>query len=179
MNKLKLQNTVFPVANAHIKERRLAKLIGKNYNLRSRIYNEKRGTIKLEDCIDLFLSKEYLGLDNRLVCTYCERVTVHSKKYEIVFLPKYLIIQLKRFNFNGDYQRKIKTFVDYHSTLIINAVRYTLRSTCNHIEIGVGSGHYTAYFYGDRIVCANDSVVSEVKDVNKSNAYMLFYERVE
>lgn len=179
MNKLKIENTMFPLASAHIKEKRLIKLIGKNYNLRHKIYNERRGTIKLEDCIDLFLSKEYLGLDNRLVCTHCDRITVHSKKYEIVFLPKYLIIQLKRFNFNGDYQRKIKTFVDFQSILVINAVRYRLRSTCNHVEIGIGSGHYMAYFYGDRMVCANDSVVSDVKDVSKGNAYVLFYERVE
>lgn len=179
MNKLKIESTMFPLASAHIKEKRLIKLIGKNYNLRHKIYNEKRGTIKLEDCIDLFLSKEYLGLDNRLVCTHCDRITVHNKKYEIVFLPKYLIIQLKRFNFNGDYQRKIKTFVDFQSILIINAVRYRLRSTCNHVEIGIGSGHYMAYFYGDRMVCANDSVVSDVKDVSKGNAYVLFYERVE
>lgn len=137
--------------------------------------HRKDNDVSLRDCLE-FCSK------NENVCLFCEsceasrEFILHSS---ITKQPKYLIIHLKRFSFEGN-GTKINTFIEFpEDNLRIGASKYRLISTANHIEIGLGYGHYVAYLRkSEDWYCCNDSVITKVPGPDKATSYILFYEKI-
>ncbi|WUR02603.1 ubiquitin carboxyl-terminal hydrolase [Vairimorpha necatrix] len=151
-----------------------------------RIISEK---IDLKSCINKFLEKEYIFGDDKHLCEGCNKYTVQYKDTKLEKLPKYLIIQLKRFRFTGTELEKINTFVDFDlGSFMINNSKYQIISVINHIAPSashafrsVGSnGHYTSYvkYKGEWYLC-NDEVVNKVDNIKKDDAYIFILEKID
>ncbi|KAF7684585.1 putative ubiquitin carboxyl-terminal hydrolase 1 [Astathelohania contejeani] len=174
------KNRLFPTLTAIFKDSVFNKLFGKNFSIESSVVQEMEPPLSLSDCIELFISEEDLGTRNMVHCKKCGLMTMHTKKLDITQLPCYLIVHLKRFRYNEGEENKIKRFVDFpYQGWMINGRRYNLRAICNHIDLWLGTGHYTAYIHKDEWYCVNDSVVSKMESICKDNAYVLFYELEE
>ena len=130
----------------------------------------------LYDCIDLYLEKELIEshkINNETKSVY--------KQIKIYRFPKIFIFTLNRFDNNNN---KIDEFIDFPLELDMKKysnkksnMRYELYSICNHYG-GSGGGHYTS-------VCKNnnnwyefnDNSVRKINNINKNNAYCLFYRK--
>ncbi|CAF0955849.1 unnamed protein product, partial [Didymodactylos carnosus] len=115
-----------------------------------------RKTITLEDCIHSLTEEEVLGENGQWFCSFCNQLVDANKKIDLWKLPKILIIQLKRFNYDLQSNDKIDTYVKYPlynldlSQFIANPeydnkdYKYDLIAVSNHFGSLIG-GHYTAY----------------------------------
>lgn len=150
-------------------------LFGSNFDLLKNIVAEKPSALSIYDCIDSFVREEH----TQLTCDGCSKRTPYTMRLSLTRLPHILIIQLKRFTYTRT-GSKINTLVDFPlEDLSVHGSKYRLIGTCNHIEIGMGYGHYQAYVCrGNRWFCCNDSVVSRCTDIDKRSAYVLFYQAV-
>ncbi|XP_078369197.1 ubiquitin carboxyl-terminal hydrolase 4-like [Oculina patagonica] len=153
----------------------------------------KKNCIYLNDCIDLFLSKEKLGVNDPWYCPSCKKHQQATKKFDLWSLPKILVVHLKRFSYNSFWRDKLDTLVSFPlrsldmSDYVINKEQprpiYKLIAVSNHYG-GMGGGHYTAYAKNcrdGRWYSFDDSSVSSVDEdqiVSKA-AYVLFYQRQE
>ncbi|KAM0677183.1 hypothetical protein BDAP_002194 [Binucleata daphniae] len=136
----------------------------------------KSSSISLQSCLQAFMKKEYLS---NVFCKKCNKNTNQTKKMEVNILPKYLIIQLKRFCYDKGNGEKLCNYIDFDEYFYVGDVKYKLVSVCNHIDMSFASGHYTAYVKKkDKWMCYNDSVVKEMDGLQKDNAYILFYEMI-
>ncbi|XP_047125034.1 ubiquitin carboxyl-terminal hydrolase 8 isoform X1 [Hydra vulgaris] len=147
----------------------------------------------LENCIQTFTKAEKIGGNDSWKCSNCKRYREASKTIEIWKLPPVLIIQLKRFHFDGRWHNKIQTTVNFPmqnfnmSKYIVAPqsihTKYHLYAVINHYG-SFESGHYTANCvnpYYEKWYNFDDSIVKEI-DVNsiKTNtAYLLFYTAVD
>jgi len=135
----------------------------------------KNNDVSLRDCLE-FCSRN----DNvQLFCECCKVSREFYLQSSITRQPKYLIIHLKRFSYHGN-GAKINTFIEFpEDSMAIGSSRYRLISTSNHIEIGLGYGHYVAYLRkGNDWYCCNDSVITKVPGPDKGSSYILFYEKI-
>jgi ubiquitin C-terminal hydrolase len=144
--------------------------------------------ITLYECLQEFISIEYLK--DAWFCEEmkCDKETKATKQFQLCTLPPVLIIQLKRFAFENGVQKKVKTFVKYpidgldlrDPSTSPHAI-YDLIAVSNHIG-SMRSGHYTAfarqkvpsdqwYKFDDAIV----STVSSESEIVTADAYLLFY----
>jgi ubiquitin carboxyl-terminal hydrolase 8 len=109
----------------------------------------------LHACFKLLLKNETIGENGKWFCTGCNCLTNANKKIELWTLPKVLILQLKRFNYDLLNNVKIDTFIDYPvdlldlSNYVANAeynktIRYDLVAVSVHTGNLVG-GHYITY----------------------------------
>lgn len=149
-----------------------------NINIQEYI-NMNKLNVTLTECINKFLEKEFIFGDDKHLCDSCNTYTIQYKKLDLVGLPKYLIIQLKRFTFNNRFE-KINTYVDFDlDNILINNVQYKVNSIINHINSNSDRslGHYTVYVRKDNWTLYNDESVRE-EDVKKENAYVLILERI-
>lgn len=139
-------------------------------------YIDKKDDISLSDCLNHYFKDEFVDLN----CENCKSNTKYLLKSKLTRLPKYLIIHLKRFSYSSN-NTKINTFIDFpENCLKTFGSKYKLIATANHIEIGMGYGHYTAYIKKiDGWYCCNDSVISRTIVPDKATAYILFYEKFE
>ncbi len=151
-------------------------LFGKNFSMKA--YLKHKRDLDLDDCIQAFESKEYLLGANNVYCAKCESNQDHSKEFTIHRSPKYFILHFKRLSYEKGYCNKINTFVDFKEECVIKGESYQLQGVCNHIEIAMSSGHYTATVRknGD-LYCFNDSCITKIEHLVKENAYVLFYTR--
>eukprot|EP00794_Sanderia_malayensis_P007084 gene7084-7884_t len=151
----------------------------------------KRKSIQLQDCLELFLTKEKLGADDPWYCPTCKIHQQASKKFDLWGLPTVLVIHLKRFSYNRWWRDKLDTLVEFPirdlnlTPYVFDknhpAAVYDLHAVSNHYG-GLGGGHYTAYaknchdgkwyYYDDSSV----SLADESQIVSKA-AYVLFYTR--
>lgn len=168
---------------------------------------------KLKDTTDLTKinpsTHEPYDRDDRWECENCSKnkgakIKVDAAKYiKISTLPKYLIIQFKRFLF-GDLAQKLTTNIKFPENLILNkdssildediteklgngTITYTLFAFICHGG-GTGGGHYWAYAKdtSKKWYCYNDenvSIVGQAKLTSILNQtseqgtpYILFYE---
>ena len=83
----------------------------KNVNLQQQ--QKKRGRITLEDCLNNFCQEEKLEKGNEWYCPKCKKHTLVKKKMELFYLPKILIICLKRFIKMSFKWRKNEEYVDF------------------------------------------------------------------
>ena len=146
--------------------------------------------INLDDLLDYFCSDEHLEKGNEWKCGNCHKKVNITKKFSIFYVPKLLIICLKRFAKSGYGYGKDDTHINFpienldmgkyicgpdkeHS-------KYDLFAVSQHYG-GCGGGHYTAvcknidgnwYSYNDSSV-SSTSASSAIT----SAAYVLFYRR--
>lgn len=152
----------------------------------------------LEDCIKLYTSEEELDSDNLLSCDGCYNRTIHKKQDSIWKLPKYMIINFKRFKMNdygeivGKNTKKVeypleidmKELIDNDSKYYDMDNEYYLFGVVLHNGILTAQrsgGHYRSlvrnrddcewYLYDD------DDEPERIYEDNlvNENAYLLFY----
>ena len=153
--------------------------------------NDIRG-VTLDDLIEYFCSDEHLEKGNEWKCGNCKKRVRITKKFSIFYVPKLLIICIKRFS-------KSESGYAYHKNDVLiefpienldmgkyicgpdkDFSKYDLFAVSQHYG-GTGGGHYTA-------VCKNidgnwynynDSSVSQTSASSavSSAAYVLFYRR--
>ena len=160
----------------------------KNKNNKKNI-KSSNSKITLGDCLQNFSKEEKLESGNEWYCPKCKKHTLATKKMELYYLPKILIICFKRFIRESYRWRKNEEFVDFpinklnmgdymigpdksHSVYNLFAVSQHYGST--------GFGHYTAVCKNfDKWYSYNDSSIHPCSenDARSSAAYVLFYRR--
>lgn len=161
---------------------------------RSIAVQEKTKTLNINDCLNHFKLTEKLDKDNEWYCSTCKKHQKAFKKLELYYIPKNLILHLKRFEYSsaGRYRthaEKIGSLVDFPlealdlQNFIIGPhneqTGYDLYANSQHFG-GVGGGHYTACGKNNgKWFDFNDSSVSgtSLNSVVSGAAYMLFYRR--
>lgn len=138
--------------------------------------SKQKNDVSLKDCLEYWAKSDKV----KITCEKCNSIREFDIFSTITKQPKYLIIHLKRFSYIGS-GAKVNTFIDFpENNLLIGDSKYRLLATSNHIEIGLGYGHYVAYLRKEGgWYCCNDSVISEVPKPDKASSYILFYERIE
>ena len=150
--------------------------MGKNYEF----------DLTLDDLLDFFCSNE--TIEKEWKCSKCKEKVNITKKFSLFYLPKLLIICLKRFkgySKNGEHIEFPLENLDMGKYICENGPdkdysKYDLFAVSQHYG-GTGGGHYTAicknvdgnwYHY-------NDSSASRASPDNvvTSAAYVLFYRR--
>lgn len=155
----------------------------------------KLSSIKLDDCIKLFMTEEILDGEDKPTCSKCKEKRRSAKRYAIERPPSVLVIQLKRFLRAHYTMQKIDVNVNY--PLVLDMSKY-LSKNVESSSVGNGSclydlyaislhsgsgssGHYVAFCkhpYTRKWHCFNDSGVREISEgsVQDPNAYILFYQ---
>ena len=146
--------------------------------------------INLDDLLDYFCSDEHLEKGNEWKCGNCHKKVNITKKFSIFYVPKLLIICLKRFAKSGYGYNKDDTHINFPIENLDmgkyicgpdkDHSKYDLFAVSQHYG-GCGGGHYTAvcknidgnwYSYNDSSV-SSTSASSAIT----SAAYVLFYRR--
>ena len=149
------------------------------------IHAREENTIKhtLQSCIDEYHSPKII--DN-VQCSRCKLKYSHTCTYGITIVPKILMIQLKRFKYDGS---KIRNRVSLEHTITIpvlkdlqiSNVKYQLSSIINHTGPNTLCGHYYMYNY-DPVLKSwyryNDNSVTKILEINLNltESYLLLYE---
>ena len=146
-------------------------------------------TITLGDCLQNFSKEEKLEPGNEWYCPKCKKHTLATKKMELYYLPKLLIICFKRFIRESYRWRKNEQFVDFPINNL-NMGNYMIGPDKDHSIYNLfavsqhygstGFGHYTAICKNfDKWYSYNDSSVHPCSenDARSSAAYVLFYRR--
>ena len=166
----------------------------KNVKINRNKYNKKNiksnnSKITLGDCLQNFSKEEKLEPGNEWYCPKCKKHTLASKKMELYYLPKILIICFKRFIRESYRWRKNEEDVDYP----INKLNmgdymigpdkshsiYNLFAVSQHYG-STGFGHYTAVCKNfDKWYSYNDSSIHPCNEneARSQAAYVLFYRR--
>jgi ubiquitin carboxyl-terminal hydrolase 2/21 len=124
-------------------------------------------SVTIYDCLSNFSEAEQLTTSNEWKCEKCKHKVKAHKSLSINFLPKYLIIHLKRYSFITR-ASKLNVPVIIPSDLYINqdsGYKYALRGFI--LQSGsMNGGHYVAYIKTEQNwYCMNDSSVSSVSEV--------------
>ena len=167
--------------------------LNKKITIQSKDYGnnnfEFSNTINLNDCFNYFMKEETLDEGNEWYCKFCQQSKLAKKTIELFYLPKLLIICLKRFSNKGRNLIKNTEFVNFP----INNMdlekfvcgpekkisKYDLYAVCRHYG-NCNLGHYTALCKNfDKWYKYDDSKVTEMNDNNivTNEAYVLFYRR--
>ena len=138
--------------------------------------NKEQNYQSIEDCFDLFFVEE--NLEDPLYCHKCQGPESFTKKYSINRLPYVLILSLKRFKFNQNYNFKLSQMITYPlADLELKGEKYDLYGVINHYG-GINSGHYTCIIKKkDKWYMCDDSNIYQIEEkrVMHANAYILFY----
>ena len=147
------------------------------------IPNNKSATIK--DCLTHFCEQEFLAENEKWFCPKCDILVEAIKQNDIIRLPRYLIIHLKRFK---DIHRKIKDLVRYEEELDMKKFvqknnegdnRYRMYAKIKHMG-SINGGHYVASARQDEYwYCFNDSHVRQEPFSTSHDTYLLFYEKID
>ena len=141
--------------------------------------------VKLDACMQVFTKEEILDEEERPYCNKCKTMTKSTKQLSISKLPKFLVIQLKRFS-GYSVRSKLSTPVQFEERWEIcdnsgKTHAYSLYGIACHSG-GIYGGHYTAYCkYNKQWRCFNDSyaVAKNWDNVKCQEAYILFYEKID
>ena len=142
--------------------------------------------VHLTDCLNMLTTKETLDEEERPYCNKCMNLTKSTKQLSIAKLPRFLVIQLKRFSYIPK-RTKLSTHVKFDQTwkLVDSANKlthiYSLYGIVSHSG-SIYGGHYTAYCnYNGTWRCFDDTMTRHVswEHVKDQEAYILFYEKVE
>jgi len=152
--------------------------------------NKMKEKLTLKKCFELFSREEQLKEGNEWNCSNCKKKVLASKKMEIYYTPKILILCFKRFKKSSSYTwERNDEDIDFPienmdmKEYMIGPDKdhsvYDLFAVSQHYG-GTGFGHYTAtcknlnnwYYYNDSSIHQTnaDSVLSP-------SAYVLFYRR--
>ena len=152
--------------------------------------DELSGTMTLEKCLKKFVKEEQLEEGDEWYCSKCKKHVLATKKMELFYLPKILIICFKRFIKDSSYSwDKNDDEVDFPinnmdmKDFVIGPdkdhSKYDLFAVSQHYG-STGGGHYTAICKNDgKWFSYNDSSCHETSENNivTSAAYVLFYRR--
>ena len=136
---------------------------------------------KLKDCINFFLSRDFIG------CPKCKKNTC-TKQFSINNFPNILVLCLKRFSFSQT-ATKLSHIVHFPLELTLSSEDdsklhvYELIAVSNHIGNTIDTGHYNSYCKVKDInkwYSFDDSKVTEIQEttVVSNLAYLLFYQKV-
>jgi ubiquitin C-terminal hydrolase len=145
--------------------------------------NMRESTIEysIQDCIDEYHTSKII---ENVRCSNCNLNYNHTCTYGIAIVPKILMIQLKRFKYDGS---KIYNHIILQHMITIPCESgdkmYRLSSIINHTGPNTLCGHYYMYNYNKRNDCwykYNDASVTKIqeKTINNSESYLLFYELI-
>ena len=142
---------------------------------------QDRTVVSLTDCLAFLRRKETLDEEERPYCNKCMDLTRSTKQLFICKLPRYLVIQLKRFSYYPT-RTKLTTPVKFTETWTLKdssdkTHTYSLYGIACHSG-GLYGGHYIAYCQQNGVWrCFNDSRTSRVswEHVRNREAYLLFY----
>ena len=151
-----------------------------------------KSKITIYDSLELFHKEEILDGEEKWFCNKCEARQKAIKKMEIYKIPRYLIIQFKRFKQRGSIMKNIlgsknDTFIYYNEVLNLsnyvvgpdkdNSI-YELYGVILHISLSNEEGHYVSFCKNNgRWIIYNDHNVELCKNFIHKDAYLLFYER--
>jgi ubiquitin C-terminal hydrolase len=144
-------------------------------------------TPNIYDCIDLYCNKELMEGDNAWFNDATKQK--ENVKRGIIFwsLPDILIIDLKRWNMNGNKIQKVveapinnADFSKYVKGYYASSYVYDLYGVCNHSGNSYG-GHYTCFIKnanGKWYEC-NDTMISVISEdkVISNKSYCFFYRK--
>ena len=148
-------------------------------------------TVSLYDCFDLYCEAESMHGDNAWYNDKTEKKENVFRKICFWSLPEIMIIDLKRWNDNGNGNaKKSHQHVDIPLTNVdfskyvkgynSAAYVYDLFGVCNHGG-GVMGGHYTASIKNanGKWYAFNDTLVNEIREENviSVHSYCLFYRK--
>ena len=137
--------------------------------------------VHLTKCLNMLITKENLDEEERPYCNKCMKLTKSTKQLSIAKLPRFLVIQLKRFSYYPK-PTKLSTPVKFDEIWrlldIDNKIHtYSLYGIVCHSG-SMSSGHYTSYCkYKDQWRCFDDEITAEVswEQVKVQEAYILLY----
>ena len=145
------------------------------------VFDKDQNYQSINDCFNLFFEEE--NLEDPLYCHNCQGPEDFSKRYTINKLPYVLILSLKRFKYNKNYNFKLRQMITYplYDLEIGNdkiKKKYDLYGIINHYG-SITGGHYTCIIKDkdkEWTLC-NDSNVYKIEEkrVMHANAYILFY----
>lgn len=151
----------------------------------------RSGKATLNDCFKEFSKPELMEKQNCWVCPRCKRKVEAIRKCEIWKLPTILIIQLKRFYYDGKRFGKITELVKFpidNLDLSETAVgtqkdkpEYSLYAQINH-KGNLEKGHFYSIVKNWRnnnwYICDDSDVrPKDPEKLVKKHTYMLFYQR--
>jgi ubiquitin C-terminal hydrolase len=135
-----------------------------------------------------FLADETLDDDNKWLCEKCNVKVAAKKRLIIRGRPKYLFIELKRFEhewikqFNKTKTTKITNDILMPDNIQMENIQYTIKGCIFHMG-GVNGGHYIYYnLVNNKWVKFNDENISDVINENeindiKNKGYVYLYEK--
>ena len=155
----------------------------------------------LTTCIESFLQKEILDENNMWYCPSCKEHRQAFKQIQLMKLPRYLIIQLKRFKnetsfYYGNSKNSEEVDFPLHNLNMNKYIQhcnnnnnntsntsyvYDLFAISQHYGISFG-GHYTAFIKRNNTwYDFDDETVRQIHSGSlvSSNAYLLFYKLKE
>ncbi|NWS67813.1 UBP50 hydrolase, partial [Crotophaga sulcirostris] len=143
----------------------------------------------LQDCLASFFRKDTLTMNNQVHCFQCGTKQDAAVKGTITKAPQIIIFHLKRFEWQGESERKLSTDIwyplsnldlsPYSSPHRCRDAGYSLGAVVNHTGL-LDHGHYTAFC---KHVATktwykfDDAEITEIPDelVQTDTAYLLFY----
>jgi ubiquitin C-terminal hydrolase len=134
----------------------------------------------LEENITNYSKIEEMTGDEQYACNYCKQKVDALKCDQIVRTPKYMHIQLKRFENNGVRRNKITNDVKIPFKLNMNDNKYILRGFVHHMG-SINGGHYIYNYNKDKDennknwICLDDSGISKINmsnDINQGFVYL-------
>ncbi|NXK50652.1 UBP50 hydrolase, partial [Chauna torquata] len=146
-------------------------------------------TCSLQDCLTCFFQQDTLTWNNQIHCSWCGTKQDAAVKATIAKAPQIVIFHLKRFEWQGNYKRKLLTHIcyplsdldlsPYSYPLFCKNSEYSLCAVVNHSGF-LDGGHYTAFC--KHSVTKNwysfdDSQITKIPNssVQTEAAYLLFY----
>lgn len=154
----------------------------RNIEFIDRNIREKTQSYTINECMELY-SKDSIIED--VQCSFCDQKCNAICKYTMCIAPKILVIQLKRFSYNGS---KICNPIELELThnIIVDDIiyHYKLSALINHNGHDISCGHYYSYAYSEdnnSWYMFNDSktIKTAPANINTSETYMLFYELID
>jgi ubiquitin C-terminal hydrolase len=95
-------------------------------------------------CLSSFSKSELLTKSNKYFCDSCQCRQEALRRISIDFLPRILILHLKRFKSSQQGLRKLQDRVCFSSELRAQGRLYHLEGVVAHIGSGTRSGHYVS-----------------------------------
>lgn len=131
--------------------------------------------ISLDDCLNLYTKIEKLTGDSQWRSEKENKLVDAYKRLYLKSLPKYLLIQLKRFAFFS-FSNKNDNDVEVPLNLKIKDYNYELRGIIFHMG-GANGGHYISIIKKeDKWFACNDNSVTEINNIsnflNKGYTYL-------
>ncbi|KAL3289741.1 hypothetical protein HHI36_023138 [Cryptolaemus montrouzieri] len=148
----------------------------------------------LIDCLEHFTRVEYLGDNDKIMCSKCQSLQKSTIQLTIKTLPIVASFHLKRFQYS-EKMEKISTSISFPEMLDMAPFigksknespfpsdnRYTLFAVINHLGNSINNGHYIAYVrqQQDFWYKCDDHVITRanLQEVLNSEGYLLFYHK--